>query len=146
MADATAELVRLKLLAPKRALDKITIVNHTTVEKMSCTVTEGIKAVASLVEKGFGWHTLHIVDQKAEKQRKLENPSGSTRRVFNCRTPEQYKEFNAALEPYFEEAVDPQIAIDCIIKALRAFSRPTIRGWVNAGHEPSPSNLPDFLK
>jgi hypothetical protein len=147
MAEATRELVKLKVEAAKRrGADKITIVDHTGNTRQSCTIAEGVALVAGMIEKGKGGHILHVVDQKAEKKRKLENPKGSTRRIFNCRTPEQYKELNGALEPYYEEAIDPQIAIDCIIKALRAFSRQTIRTWVNAGHEPSPSKLPEFLR
>jgi hypothetical protein len=147
MAEATVELVKLKVeAAKKRGADKITIVDHTAKTRQSCTIAEGVALVAGMVNKDQGGHILHVVDHRAEKARKLTNPAGSTRRVFNCRTPDQYREFNVALEPYFEEAVDPHMAIDCIIRALRAFSRGTIRGWIQSGHEPSPSKLPDFLK
>jgi hypothetical protein len=96
---------------------------------------------------------IHIIDHEAERERKLNNPQKSTRVIFNCRTAGQYKEFQAAKEPFFEIAGDPHIAVDCIIRALSAFSADTIREWVKGGHEPGPAppkaelpNIPDWLK
>jgi hypothetical protein len=79
---------------------------------------------------------IHIVDHQAERERKRTNPKKSTKVMLNCRTPEQWKEFQMAKEPYFEIAGDPHIAIDCIIRALRSFSAETIQEWVKQGFEP----------
>jgi hypothetical protein len=97
---------------------------------------------------------VHVVFHSAERKRKATNPTGSTRIMLNCRTPEQWKEFQMAKEVYFEEAVDPHIAVDLMIRALTAFSRETIRGWAKDGQPeagpPPPKaeipELPDFLR
>lgn len=166
MASAKDELAALKVRAGKKqGGDRITIINHTAGTTQSCTVTEGIPYLAGLVDKGAGQNSIHVVDAKAEKERKLTNPKNSTKRIFNCRTPEQWKELNVVLEPYYEEAIDPHIAIDLVIKALAAFSRATIAAWVKAGRDehpgppkaepipgeewfqpPADGELPDFLK
>ena len=146
MATITEEIPSLKLRAAKRQGEaKITIVDHTSGETFTCTVTEGIRKFVAMADKGAGSHMVHIVDAKEERERKLKNPKNSMKRIFNCRTPEQYKEFNAALEPYFEEAVDPHLAIDLVVKALSAFSRNVIRDWVRQGAE-HPDDLPEFLR
>jgi hypothetical protein len=95
--------------------------------------------IGNAVAKGdqaFLNEKIHIVDHAAERERKIGNPKRSTRVMLNCRTPEQYKEFQAAKEAYFEVAVDPHIAIDCMIRALTAFSRNTIADWVKQGFGP----------
>src|SRR5579859_4911992 len=79
---------------------------------------------------------VHVVYHTEEAKRKRTNPSRSTRIIFNCRTPEQWKEMHAAKEPYFEIAVDPHVAVDCIIRALNAQSRETIAEWIKQGFEP----------
>ena len=79
---------------------------------------------------------IHIVDHEAERERKRTNPKKSTKVMLNCRTPEQWKEFQMAKEPYFEIAGDPHIAIDCLIRALKSFDAETIRQWVKDGFEP----------
>ena len=65
---------------------------------------------------------IHVVFHSEEEKRKRTNPSKSTRIMLNCRTPEQWKEFQMAKERYFEVAVDPHLAIDCMVRALNAFS------------------------
>jgi hypothetical protein len=144
MATAKDELAALKMRAakrPKHTADKITLIDHTTGQRATSSVLEGIGWLANLVEKGGSEHMVHVVDLAEEKKRKLTNPTNATKRMLNCRTPEQWKELNAALEPYYEEAVDPHIAIDLIIRALRTQPRETIREWVSEGHgaPPSPS-------
>jgi hypothetical protein len=125
----------MKLRAAKNeGADKITMIDHTASERHSCSVLEAVTHLARLVEKGAGEHMIHVVDLKAEKERKLKNPKGSTKRVFNCRTPEQLIELNTKLEPFYEEAVDPHIAIDLIVRALNV-PRETIRSWVHEGEE-----------
>jgi len=90
---------------------------------------------------------IHIVDHEAERERKRTNPKQSTKAVFNCRTPEQWKEFQMAKEVYFEVAVDPHIAIDCIIRALKSHSAEEIKKWVEDGHQQGPpkAELPDDI-
>ena len=98
---------------------------------------------------------------RQEKERKLKNPTNATKKIFNCRTPEQWKEFNAALEPFYEESLDPHIAIDLIVRALTSVSRETIREWLDKAREDGPppaeplpgdewfepkEELPDFLR
>lgn len=107
-------------------------------------------AIAKAMAKNdqtFLHEKVHVVDVEAERERKLKNPKKSTKIILNCRTPEQWKEMHAAKEPYFEIAVDPQIAIDCMIRALSAFSKETIAEWVKQGFspgEPPPkANIPN---
>lgn len=138
MASASEELTSLKLRAAKKhGADKITMINHAArpATSLTCTVADGIAILAQVVAKGFGGHVYHILDHAEEKKRKLTNPTNATKKIFNCRTPEQWKLFNAALEPYYEEAVDPHIAIDIIIAVLRSATREQIRGMVQEGHE-----------
>lgn len=145
MSTAAEELNTLKVRLskhPKQGADKLTLIDHTSGARQSCTLAEGIPFLANLVEKNQGAHVIHVVDHKKERTRKLTNPDGTTKRIFNCRTPEQWKELNVALEPYYEEAVDPHIAIDLIIKALGAFTRETIRGWVKDGNGAGPGPPP----
>lgn len=152
MGTAQEELASLKIRAQKGdGSRRITLVDHAEKTSRSGTVLEGVSLLAALVDGGKGERQIHVVDHQQEKARKLENPSGATRKVFNCRTPEQWKEFNAAVEPYFEEAVDPHIAIDLVIKALTAFTRATIRSWVQdqntePGAPATEPELPDFLR
>ena len=142
MATAHEELVALKLRAAKGESEKrITLVNHTEKTNVSCSVKEGITILATRNAND----SIHIVDQAAEKERKLTNPKASTRRVFNCRTPAQWTEFNKALEPYYDGAQDPHIAIDLIIKALTAFSPQTIADWVKQEVAGEPE-WPEFLQ
>jgi len=93
---------------------------------------------------------IHIVDHEAERERKRTNPKKSTKVMLNCRTPEQWKEFQMAKEPYFEIAGDPHIAIDCLIRALKFFDAETIRQWVKDGFEPGAgppkANIPKWME
>lgn len=155
MATATEELASLKIRASKREGEKtITIIDHAAGDNRTCTILEGVKILATWVNAGNGARVVHIVDHEKERERKLTNPKGSTIVRLNCRTPEQYSQFQAAKEVYFEEAKDPQIAIDLIIKALTAFSRGTIREWIRQGHDEAPGppkaklppDLPAWLK
>ena len=153
MASAKDELAALKIRAGKgQGQARVTLINHTAHTSVTCSIVEGVNILALLVEKGQSNNSIHIVDHAAEKERKLTNPKGTTRRVFNCRTAEQWTEFNKVLERYYDEAVDPHIAIDLIIKALGAFSPETIRGWANQVEEPTADQaldetpLPSFLQ
>ena len=146
VATARDELTALKLRALHGEREKrVTLVDHTAKTTQSSNVAEAIAFLANLVEKGKGLNSIHVVDLEAEKERKLTNPKGSTRRVFNCRTPDQWKKFNEALEPYYDGAQDPHIAIDLIIKALTAFSPQTIADWVKQETAGEPE-WPDFLQ
>ena len=106
---------------------------------------------------------VHVVFHSAEKKRKATNPTGATRVMLNCRTPDQWKEFQMEKERYFEVGVDPHLAIDLMIRALSSFSEERLREWVQQGHtehpgpppaEPLPGDewfepkeeLPDFLR
>ena len=93
---------------------------------------------------------IHIVDHEAERERKRTNPKQSTKVIFNCRTPEQWKEFQMVKEPYFEICGDPHIAIDCMIRALREHHA-EISKWVEEGHQAGPPkaelpDVPEWLK
>ena len=143
MASAKDELAILKLRAARRqGGDAIILIDHSVDSRYTCTIADGIKWLANLCEKGGAEHMIHCVDQRAEKERKLTNPKKSTKRIFNCRTPEQWRELNVALEPYYEIAVDPQIAVDFVIRALKAQTQETIRTWLAAGHQQEGDRAP----
>jgi len=143
MATATDELAALKIRAAKgESLAKITLIDHTAGKRTTCTVQQAIGTLAWLCENEKSHHSIHIVDYRQEKERKLKNPQNSTKRILNCRTPEQWKELNAVLEPFYEEAKDPHIALDLIIRSLAAVKPETIRAWLAEVAE----ELPDFLR
>jgi hypothetical protein len=143
MATAAEELTTLKMRAAKhQGGENLTLIDHTANTRQACTVAEGVGHLARLVEKGAGHHSIHIVDLREEKQRKLTNPKKSTKRLINCRTPEQWTELNAALEPFYEVAVDPHVAIDLIVRALASVTRATIASWLQEGSEAPPGPEP----
>lgn len=153
MASARDELASLKLRVAKKQGDaRITIIDHTANEHYTLTVAEGVKFLANLVEKGSGERPVHIVDHAEEKRRKLTNPRKSTKKILNCRTPEQWTEWNAAEERFFDIAVDPHLALDLMIRALKAPDEATLRAWLAEGHQqegdrpagPPKSELPDI--
>jgi hypothetical protein len=93
---------------------------------------------------------IHIVDHEAERERKRTNPKKSTKVMLNCRTPDQWKEFQMAKEKYFETAVDPHLAIDCMVRALNSHSAEEIARWVKEGFEPGigppKANVPKWME
>ena len=107
--------------------------------------------------KGEGQHMVHLVDHVAEQKRKRTNPGKSTRVSLNCRTPEQWSEFQMCKERFFEICSDPHVALDLMIRALKAPNEATLRAWLAEGHQqegdrpagPSKAELPsipDWLK
>lgn len=108
------------------------------------------------IAKGEGNKTIHVVDHDAEKKRKRTNPSKSTRISLNCRTPEQWSEFQMAKEKYFDVVSDPHVALDLMIRALKAPDDATLKAWLESGHEhpsdakpgppPPRAEIPDWLK
>lgn len=141
MSTAIDELTALKIRAGKKQGDaRITIIDHTEKKTITCTVLEGVAVLAHLVGLSKGHHSIHIVDAAEERKRKLTNPNRSTRRVFNCRTPEQWKELNKVLEVFYDLAGDPHVAVDLIIRALKIPPR-TIEAWLHEG-----AQEPEWLK
>lgn len=139
MATILEERESLKIRIGKGGgADRLVVIDHTSGENLSGTATEVFYALGGRVEKGEGSHVIHIVDQAKEKDRKRTNPDKSTRMSLNCRTPEQWSEMQMQKERYFSIAVDPNIAIDLMIKALGAFSDNVIADWVRQGHEDRP--------
>jgi hypothetical protein len=111
------------------------------------------------IAKGEAHDPVHMVDHIKEKQRKRTNPSKSTRISLNCRTPEQWTEFQMAKEKYFDVISDPHVALDLMIRALKAPDDETLKAWLASGHQqsgditPGPAppraeipNLPSWLK
>jgi DNA-binding protein YbaB len=98
----------------------------------SCSLAEAVTILKSDIAAGKGETKVHVVDHEAERQRKLTNPNKTTKRIFNCRTPEQWTELNKALEPYYEAAKDPHISIDLIVRALNE-AHEKIEGWIHEG-------------
>lgn len=146
MATAAEELTRLKIRANKgEGQRRITIVDHFDGEKRTCSVLDGVKLLAGWVNAGKSEHKLHIVDHAEEKERRLANPKKSIRVVLNCRTPEQYAEFQQVKERYFDAATDPHIAIDLIIRALLAGDP---EAWLREGQQDGPpqAEIPSWLK
>jgi len=120
------------------------------------TIKEEFESLKIRIAKGEGNKTIHVVDHDAELKRKRTNPAKSTRVTLNCRTPEQWSEFQMAKERYFELAKDPQVALDLLIRALNAPSKDVLELWLADGLEqpgdaPRPPkselpNIPDWLK
>ena len=162
MATISEERESLKIRIGKGgANDKLTVIDHTSDTRFSGNATEIFYALGKRIDKGEGSHVIHIVDQAAEKERKRKNPERSTRMMLYCRTPVQWSEMQIQKERYMEIAVDPHIGIDCMIRALGAFSRSTIAEWVKQGfgpgdpppkaeippyQGPSEAELPDWMK
>ena len=116
------------------------------------TIKEEFESLKIRIAKGEGSKTIHVVDHDAERQRKRTNPGKSTRVTLNCRTPEQWTEFQMAKERFFEICSDPHIALDLMIRALKAPDEATLRAWLESGHQqegdrpagPPKSELPDI--
>lgn len=76
--------------------------------------------------------------------------------MLDCRTPEQWTEVHMAKEVYFEVAGDPHVAIDLLIRALKAHPIETLRAWLAEGHQhpgdvkpgpaPPKAEIPEWLK
>lgn len=98
------------------------------------TVREEFELLKAKIHAGKENEIVHVVWHEQERRRKLQNPNRSTRVMLNCRTPEQWKQFQAAKEKYFELAKDPQIGIDLMIRALIA-GHAHIASWLNEGQE-----------
>lgn len=103
------------------------------------------------IAKGEGQHSVHMVDHVKEDERKRTNPQKSTRVMLNCRTPEQWREFQMAKERFFVIAVDPHIAIDLMVRALNHVDDAGIRAWLSSGHEtnltqPPRAEIPEWAK
>lgn len=120
------------------------------------TIKEEFESLKIRIAKGEGQEIIHVVDHAKEKQRKRTNPSKSTRVSLNCRTPEQWSEFQLAKERFFEICSDPHIALDLMIRALKAPNESTLRAWLAEGHQQEGDRvlppkaeipkIPDWLK
>lgn len=106
------------------------------------------------LNKGEGGDLVHMVDHAKEKQRKRTNPVKSTRVLLNCRTPEQWTEFQMAKERYFDLISDPHVALDLMIRALKTPTVDELKAWLASGHQqagdagpaPSKAEIPDWAK
>lgn len=97
---------------------------------------------------------IHVVDHDAERKRKRTNPSKSTRISLNCRTPEQWSEFQLAKERFFDVVSDPHVALDLMIRAMKLPTEDELRAWLADGHQqpgdvtpgpaPPKAELPDL--
>lgn len=115
MASVKEERETLKIRIGKReGHTLITIVGHNPHWSWKGTIKEGFEILKAKPDGD----KVHIVDGDTERRRKSENPNNSTRVVLNCRTPDQWKEFQAVKERYMEIAVDPHIFVDLLIWAL----------------------------
>jgi hypothetical protein len=95
---------------------------------------------------------IHIVDQEAERTRRRTNPDKSTKVYLKCYSPENWKRFSTQKDRYFTIAVDPEIAIEMICRALEWIDDFTLRQWISGGHEQeepdavAEEDLPDWAK
>jgi hypothetical protein len=127
MADLIDEFNRLKVIVAKATATGNTAVLHKKI------------------------HVAHLDD---EVKRKRTNPAKSVRVVLNCRTPEQWTEFQMAKERFFQIAVDPHLALDLMIRTLKIPNDETLKEWLADGHQqtgdrpagPPKAELPDWLK
>ena len=117
------------------------------------TIKQEFESLKIRINKGEGEKLIHVVDHDAERKRKRTNPSKSTRVLLNCRTPEQWSEFQMAKEVYYDVAGDPHVAIDLFIRALKAQPEETLRAWLAEGHQqegdrvqPPKAEIPEWLK
>jgi hypothetical protein len=109
------------------------------------TILEEFNLLKAKIHAGKGNDLIHVVDVRAERKRKLENPQESTRIMLNMRTPEAFREFHAEKERFFEIAVDPHIALMLMIRALHETSDEMIRAWLEEGERQQPEE-PEWMK
>jgi len=118
------------------------------------TIKEEFESLKIRIAKGEGNEIIHVVDHAKEKQRKRTNPAKSTRVMLNCRTPEQWSEFQMAKERYFELISDPHVALDLMVRALKAPKDEELKAWLAAGHQqdgdagpaPSKADIPEWAR
>ena len=99
------------------------------------SVKEEFESLKIRIAKGEGNEIIHVVDHAAERKRKRTNPSKSTRISLNCRTPEQWSEFQMAKEKYFDVVSDPHVALDLMIRALNLPDEDVLKEWLASGHQ-----------
>lgn len=137
MASAHDELTNLKMRAAKKEGAKlITIINHTKRVKHTCSLTDGVRLLARLVETNHAEDSIHIVDHASERKRKADNPTNSTRVVFDSGSPGFYKRFHAQRQRYYDLAKDMGIAMEMVLWALESRTDKDILDQINEGSEP----------
>ena len=98
---------------------------------------------------------IHVVWHERERKRKIENPEKSTRMSINCHSPEAWSELQIQKERYILVAVDPSIAVQLMIRALKQVHDEQLRQWLQDGPEeentsgapgPPHAEIPSWLK
>lgn len=99
------------------------------------TLKEEFELLKIRINNGEGNKIIHVVDHEAERRRKTENPAKSTRVVVDCRTPELWTAFQLQKERFMQVAVDPGIAVELIVRALRTVSDGQLKSWLAEGKQ-----------
>jgi hypothetical protein len=118
------------------------------------TIKEEFESLKIRIGKGEGGQMIHVIDHAKERERKRTNPEKSKRISLNCRTPAQWTEFQMAKERYFEVISDPHVALDLMIRALKAPTDDELKAWLASGHQqegdvgppPPKAEFPEWAK
>jgi len=106
------------------------------------TVKEEYELLKAKILAGKENETIHVVWHDQERKRKQENPKKSTRMSIDCRTPDAWSAMQMEKERYFAVAIDPHIAIEFMIRALREVDDAKLREWLAEGHQQEGDLLP----
>jgi hypothetical protein len=139
VATALEELANLKLRALRsKGREVVTLIDHTADARFNFPISEALKHLANLVEKGQGQNHIHVVYVEQEKARQRANPNQSTRVTFETGSPQLYKDFHEQRQRFCDLAKDAGMGLYVLIRALKETEDETILSWLHEGEEEEP--------
>ena len=99
------------------------------------TLEEVYERVKFLLSKGDRSRKCHFGLVDVEAKERIANPKGRTRLIKEMASPEEYSEWNAEFDRYYEAAGNPVIARSVMLRLLKQLPDSSIRALA-ADEEP----------
>ena len=139
------DALKIRLNNPKVRNDKLTVINHTEDTSVTCTAIEAYRMMNDWIDKGKAGHTLHVVDLKKVKEKKLA-PGTQTKFTVDCGTNELYRQVAGEWERILGQIKNLSIARHMVAEDLReSLKRLTPTEIVKRMSE-GEGEIPDWMK
>ena len=111
------DALKIRLVNPKTRNDKLTVINHTEDTSVTCSAIEAYRLLNDWIDKGKSGHTIHIVDLKKVKEKKLA-PGTQTKFTVDCGTNELYRQVAGEWERILAQVKNLSIARHMVAEDL----------------------------
>ena len=139
------DALKIRLNKPKAAGDKLTVINHTEDRSTTCTAIEAYRMMNDWIDKGKGGHSIHVVDLKSVKEKKLA-PGTQTKFTVDCGTNDLFREITAEWERILAQVKNLTVARHLVaeeyLKALKELTTTEIAKKIFEGE----GEIPDWMK